>query len=394
MVGAVSLRGIRELNRSRLVIPELVHSSPLASSSRHSSNLFSTAGVPFTKNSEGVRTLKSIAKPLQIVRVLSAALCSIQAAQAASPQPVGKMVDLGGHQLHLDCTGRGAPTVVIETGLGDFSFDWILVQGPVSQFTRICTYDRAGYAWSDPGPKPRTFAQVNLELHDALQKLGERGPFVLVGHSYGGPVVRNFAAVYPRDVAALVLVDSAVEGMRVGVGGKQTIQLGVNVQPRKIPAPRETLTGPDKPQAPPAGQPQPPNELEPLYKSLPPAQQKLHLWAQSLPGIEDAENSQREWSEQYFALWLADPRRASLGTLPLLVLTRANGGYEDADVPAAQLEQERKEGQSKLAHLSTNSRQILVPSGHNMNLEDPAAVSDAIHQVVKAVRQGQPLGNQ
>ena len=338
--------------------------------------------------------MQSKTKPLEILCLLSAALFSIPAAVAAAPQPVGKMVDLGGHKLHLNCTGRGAPTVVIETGLGDFSFDWVLVQGPVSQFTRICTCDRAGYAWSDPGPKPRTFAQINLELHDALQKLGERGPFVLVGHSYGGPVVRNFAADYPRDVAALVLVDSAVEGMRVGIGGKQTIQLGVNVKPREIPAPRETLNDSDKPQAPPGNQPQPANELEPLYKSLPPAQQKLHLWAQSLPGVEDAENSQREWSEQYFALWLADPHRTSLGKLPLLVLTRENGGYEDADVPATQLEQERKDGQSKLTHLSTNSRQILVPSGHNMNLEDPAAVSDAIHQVVEAVRQGRPLGNQ
>jgi len=332
--------------------------------------------------------------PLEIMCVLLAALFSIPIARAASPQPAGKMVDLGGHKLHLYCTGYGAPTVVVETGLGDFSFDWVLVQGPVSQFTRICTYDRAGYAWSDPGPKPRTFAQINLELHDALQKLGERGPFVLVGHSYGGPVVRNFAAIYPSDVGALVLVDSAVEGMRVGIGGKQTIQLGVNIKPREIPAPRETLTDSDKPQAPPAGRTQPPNELEPLYKRLPPAQQKLHLWAQSLPGVEDAENSQREWSEQYFSLWLADPQRTSLGKLPLIVLTRANGGYEDADVPAAQLEQERKDGQSKLAHLSANSRQILVPSGHNMNLEDPGAVSDAIHQAVEALRQGRPLANQ
>lgn len=325
---------------------------------------------------------------------LYGALVSIPVARAAPPQPPGKMVDLGGHKLHVNCTGRGAPTVVVETGLGDFSFDWVLVQNRVSPFTRICTYDRAGYAWSDPGPKPRTFTQINLELHDALHKLGERGPFVLVGHSYGGPVVRNFAAAYPRDVAALVLVDSAFEGMRVGVGGKQTIQLGVNVKPRDIPAPREILDASDRPQAPPAGQPQPPNELEPLYKSLPPAEQKLHLWAQSLPGVEDAENSQREWSEQSFALWLADPARTSLGKLPLIVLTRANGGYQDVDVPAAQLEQERKEGQSKLAHLSTNSRQILVPSGHNMNLEDPAAVSDAIHQAVESIRQGRPLGDQ
>src|SRR6516164_3639706 len=166
------------------------------------------------------RILKSITKPLQILCVMYAAFFSVPVAHAASPKPPGKMVDLGGHKLHIDCTGRGIPVVVVETGLGDFSFDWILVQTRVSQFTRICTYDRAGYAWSDPGPKPRTFAQINLELHDALQKLGEHGPFVLVGHSYGGPVVRNFAAAWPRDVAAMVLVDSAVEGMRVGIGGK------------------------------------------------------------------------------------------------------------------------------------------------------------------------------
>jgi pimeloyl-ACP methyl ester carboxylesterase len=109
--------------------------------------------------------------------------------------------------------------VVVQTGLGDFFIDWTLVQTRVSRFTRICTYDRAGYAWSDPGPKPRTFEQLNLELHDALAKLGEHGPFVLVGHSFGGPVIRNFAAVYPSDVAGMVLVDSAHEGLRVGIGG-------------------------------------------------------------------------------------------------------------------------------------------------------------------------------
>ena len=108
-----------------------------------------------------------------------------------APAPPGKLVDLGGHKLHVYCTGRGEPTVVVENGLGDFSFDWTLVQSRVSRFTRICTYDRGGYAWSDPGPKPRTFAQLNLELHDALAKLGEHGPFVLVGHSFGGPVVQE-----------------------------------------------------------------------------------------------------------------------------------------------------------------------------------------------------------
>jgi hypothetical protein len=145
---------------------------------------------------------------MQGLRFLSATIIVLMASPsivfAASPRAAGKMVDLDGHKLHVNCTGKGNPTVVIENGLGDFSFDWNLVQTKVESFTRVCTYDRAGYAWSDPGPK-RTFAQLNLELHDALTKLGEHGPFVLVGHSYGGPVARNFALTYPKDVAGLVI---------------------------------------------------------------------------------------------------------------------------------------------------------------------------------------------
>jgi pimeloyl-ACP methyl ester carboxylesterase len=316
---------------------------------------------------------------------------TLSSCENATPHPLGKMVDLGGHQLHVLCSGTGSPTVIVETGLGDFSFDWTLVQREVARYTRICTYDRAGYAWSDPGPKPRTFAQINLELHDALQKLGEKGPFVLVGHSYGGPVMINFASVYPQDSAGLVLVDSASAGMRVAVGGKHTIRLGENAQARDIPAPREEMIASDK-FTPPANDPPAPTKLEPVYKSLPSEDQKLHLWAESLPAIEDAENSQREWSEAYFSTWLAKSPDGSLGQLPLIVLTRAEGGYpQDLDVPAAQMEQERRDGQAKLVKLSTNSTQVTVRTGHNMDLEAPAAVSYAIHRVVNAARMHRPV---
>jgi pimeloyl-ACP methyl ester carboxylesterase len=151
--------------------------------------------------------------------VLSSVL-ALAATDKAPPNPPGWLVDSGGHRLHLNCTGEGGPTVVVENGLGDFSFDWILVQSRVSRFTRICTYDRSGYAWSDPGPRPRTFAQLNLELHDALAKLGEHGPFILVGHSFGGPVVRNYAITYPAEVAGMVLVESVQEDQRVVIRGK------------------------------------------------------------------------------------------------------------------------------------------------------------------------------
>ena len=164
----------------------------------------------------------------------------------------------------------------------------------VSRFTRICTYDRAGYAWSDSGPKPRTFSQLNLELRDALSKLRERGPFVLVGHSYGGPVVRNFAATYPHEAAGMVLVDAAHEGLRVGIGGKKTIRLGEGAKGISIPPPHEGRSASDKPVLRAEDLPQELKALDPMYKALPPDIQSMHLWAQLLPAVYDSENSETE----------------------------------------------------------------------------------------------------
>jgi pimeloyl-ACP methyl ester carboxylesterase len=306
---------------------------------------------------------------------------------AAAPDAPGKLIDLGGHKLHMNCRGTGHPTVVVENGLGDFSFDWILVQNRVSQFTRICSYDRAGYAFSDRGPQPRTFDQLNLELHDALVKSGERGPFVLVGHSFGGPVVRNFARVYPRDVAGIVLVDAAFEGQRVGIGGKRTMRLGEDAKGRDIPLAHEEMRDSDRSSPRASGTTQAAEaKLDPMYKVLPDREQKLQLWAQALPEMEAAEDSQREWSGEYFAKLLKAPESRPLGAIPLVVLTRAEGGYSDQDVSALQLEKERKEGQAKLAQLSTNGRQSIIRSGHNMELEAPGEVAAAIRQVVDAVR--------
>ncbi len=315
-------------------------------------------------------------------------LCSGAVALADTSTPPGKLVDLGGHKLHVYCTGRGEPTVVVENGLGDFSFDWALVQARVSRFARICTYDRGGYAWSDPGPKPRTFAQLNLELHDALAKLAERGPYVLVGHSFGGPVVRNFAKIYPSAVAGIVMVDAAHEGLRVGIGGGKTIRLGDGAKGTDIPLAHEDMSASDKPTLRAQDLPEELTSLNSAYKVLPPDEQRMHLWAQQLPGVYDAEKSETQWSEEYFAKWLATPQMDVLGTIPLVVLSRADGGYRDgdSDVSAAQLEQERKEGQAKLVRLSSNGKQVIVHSGHNMNLEAPEDVSNAIREVVNAVR--------
>ncbi len=328
--------------------------------------------------------IQRLSKGMKSVVALSGVLAL--AAASTRPEPPGKLVDLGGHRLHLNCRGKGGPTVVIENGLGDFSFDWVLVQSRVSRFTRICTYDRAGYAWSDPGPRPRTFAQLNLELRDALAKLGERGPFILVGHSFGGPVIRNFATTFPHLVAGMVLVDSVQEDQRVPIRGK-AVRLRDGATGKRIPPPHEPMRESDRPAVAAVAVPNTPPSLDPLYQRLPQHEQRLQFWAQAQPQLDEAENSQREWSTEYFALMHRAPQAGSLGKIPLIVLTRAEGGYDnDLDVPAAQLDQERKAGQAELARLSTNSKQIIVHSGHNMDLEAPDAVVGAIRDVVAAVR--------
>jgi pimeloyl-ACP methyl ester carboxylesterase len=309
-------------------------------------------------------------------------------AWAATPPAPGKLIDLGGHRLHVHCTGKGAPTVVVESGLGDYSFDWILVQNRVAIFTRICTYDRAGYAWSDTGPKPRTFAQINLELHDALTKLGEHAPFLMVGHSYGGPVARNFALTYPKEVAGMVFVDAAHEGLRVPVGPKKTLRLGEDAKGTPIPEPQESLDRPSKPTISAEDLPPELKNLASMFKVLPEAEQRMQVWAQQQLAVYDAQQSETQWSGEYFRKWLASPQAGTLGDIPVVVLSRAEGGYGDADldIPASQFELERKAGQLKLTQLSRNSRQVVVRSGHNMNLEAPDAVASAIRQVVAAVR--------
>ena len=128
----------------------------------------------------------------------------------SSPAP-GLMVRVGDHRLHLYCSGRGEPTVILDSGLGGNSLDWVSVQPGVAEYTRVCTYDRAGYGWSELGPLPRTSKRIAEELHTLLERAGVAGPYVLVGHSFGGYNVRLFASHYPEKTAGVILLDSAHE---------------------------------------------------------------------------------------------------------------------------------------------------------------------------------------
>src|SRR5690349_5336558 len=160
--------------------------------------------------------------PLSLPSVVWAALfllmraITILAQNESTPPlpPPGKLVDVGGWRLHLYCTGEkraGQPTVILEPGIGDFSVEWSLVQPGVAKYARVCSYDRAGDGWSDWGPHPRTYRQIVYELHTLLDKAGVKPPFVLVGQSYGGWLVRLYALTYPSDVAGMVLVDAGAD---------------------------------------------------------------------------------------------------------------------------------------------------------------------------------------
>jgi alpha-beta hydrolase superfamily lysophospholipase len=128
-----------------------------------------------------------------------------EAADIKAYPPPGQMVDVGGYRLHINCTGTGSPTVVLDAGLGDWSLGWSAVQGEVAKTTHVCTYDRAGVGYSEAGPLPRNAEQFATELHTLLKQANIPGPYVMVGHSLGGLPVRVFVHDYPTEVAGVVL---------------------------------------------------------------------------------------------------------------------------------------------------------------------------------------------
>ncbi len=155
-----------------------------------------------------------------MLRAFAACILALCFATAAAPAAVGggdlyltrgRMIDAGGHRLNMYCVGSGSPTVVFDSGLEDWSPAWVTIQPEIAKTTRACTYDRAGNGLSDPGPMPRTTARIVSDLHTMLHNSGEPGPYILVGHSFGGINVRHYADRYLAQVAGLVLDDASAE---------------------------------------------------------------------------------------------------------------------------------------------------------------------------------------
>jgi pimeloyl-ACP methyl ester carboxylesterase len=146
---------------------------------------------------------------LLLLLFIITALSFTSNAQAKGKRYPGKLVDIGTHRLHINCVGEGTPSVIIDSGIGGFSLEWITIQNSLADNVRVCSYDRAGYGWSDPGPAPRTTARIAEELRTLLIEARIPGPYLLVGHSFGGYNIRYFASEYPELTAGLVLIDSS-----------------------------------------------------------------------------------------------------------------------------------------------------------------------------------------
>ena len=282
--------------------------------------------------------------------------------------PPGKLVDVGGYRLHILCQGHGSPTVVMDSAFGGFASDWSLVQPEIAKFTGVCAYDRSGYGWSEPNPKEtvRTSQQLVHELHTLLEKESISGPYVLVGHSFGGLNVRVFADQYPDEVVGMVLLDPAHEDAeaRLNVSNESIVScLNFQANLLRIGVVRKWLA------------PTLMVWMIPEYKNLPP-----EVWAMEVAVSLNSENLRTAAREAGSATESMAQVRAThgLGDMPLIVMT-------SMAIPSSWM------GLAKeMAGLSTQGRHVVVEgTGHYIQLGRPDAVIDAVRQVVEAARRRQ-----
>ena len=302
---------------------------------------------------------------------------------AQYPAP-GKLVDVGGYRLHIHCQGQGKPTVVMESGNGNFSLNWGRVPREVAKFTRVCTYDRAGLGWSDRSLRPRTAHNLVEDLHTLLERSGVEPPYVLVGHSLGGMLIRLYAHEHPDQVAGMVLVDSAHEEQLLRTpeaikrlarradklmnGVLRVMQLliasGVLALVPKL-FPRQMLIMATE-------------EDRAAFQGVVSADAKNLLTMQEEIAVAD----------DHFAAVRA-AHITSLGDIPLIVLSHG----QEQQIPGLSVEVSREFDQTfqqmhveLTAQSSQGKRIIAEQSGHYIQFDQPELVIDAIREVVEAAR--------
>ena len=286
-----------------------------------------------------------------------------------NPMP-GKLVDVGGYKMHIDCAGEGSPTVVLDSGLGDTYVSWRKVQPQIAKFTRVCSYDRAGIGYSDSSSQPRTSKVMAGELHGLLQAAGIAPPYILVGHSMGGYNVRLYASLYRSDVAGMVLVDASHPD-----------------QENRLPQELKKMEGSWQ------------REVEFLEYTMPFGVPRLIGMCDDEPGQRAAEcnwHSVREVVAELKSFPESATQTAatgSLGDMPLAVLSH------DPEKPSAELPADLAKStndawekmQEELAHLSTRGTQVIAKNSlHYIQIDRPDVVIDAVRGVVDQARAVQP----
>jgi L-ascorbate metabolism protein UlaG (beta-lactamase superfamily)/pimeloyl-ACP methyl ester carboxylesterase len=189
---------------------------------------------------------------------------AVNYADVVAVQRPGKLVDVGGRKLHVNCTGSGQPTVILEGGAPSFAIDWFFVQPDIAKTNRVCSYDRAGSGWSEPSGHLETVDGAVADLHAALRFAGEKSPYILVGAGIGAFFVRAYQLLYPEDIAGLVLADGAHEdGFLIPVDGQPAPIWSVSAQQLRS---AWELMRPPKDMPPP---PMPPPQTDAPFDKLP-----------------------------------------------------------------------------------------------------------------------------
>lgn len=307
------------------------------------------------------------------IRMLLAALAFATATgQATNP---GSRFDVGGHALYISCEGTGTPVVVLDGGTGGWSIHWEVVRRDLARSSRVCVYDRAGYGSSDAGPEPRTAGRASEELFNLLQASGERGPFVLVGHSFGGWVVRIFAAEHGDLVAGIALIESAHEDQWEALPGvRAMLDEGVKANRAMAGRAREGWL-----EAPASGVSGLPESLLPEWREAMTRPSTYDtIAAESAAAVESA----RE---------VAATR--GLGNLPLMVVSAGRSFdwfMERGPETAAMLDDLNARWmvlQRQLTTLSTMHRHVVVEQGvHALVRTEPALVAHQMRELLAMAR--------
>jgi len=297
----------------------------------------------------------------------------------------GQLVSVNGFRLNLYCTGSGSPTVVFDSGFLDWAPAWSTVQPQIAKWTRACSFDRAGAGFSEPGPMPRTSVRIAKELHAALDRAGITGPFILVGHAFGGDNVRTFADLHMGEVAGLVLVDADATDLEP----KWMQELDRRGRGELVSQLRDcrSAIAEHKP-LPVVGSGKSPKTCaqQLFFRGLPEAQWSPELNAKVLEiaqtqfAMYDAYASEMEQMTRDEA-YLQQHRR-SFGSRPIRVLTSGHHGVPAGVPDRVKYQHEITQAQARWLMLSSNSKQIFAHSNSEyIQFDDPETVIDVIREV-------------